>query len=309
MAYRPRGGPFAAAQEKRAVEKNWRFGHSCATAAMSLGARCWAMDRWGLQRFSDRRLLLGAAVRVRNAASVLADIIMPPVCVACRRRLEDHDALCAACWSGVQFIRPPLCDRLGLPLPFDIGGRMVSAAAEADPPDYGRARAVARYDGTMRRLIHDLKFNDRHDGRRLFGRWLAEAGRDILRDPEAVLVPVPQSRLGLLRRRFNQAAILAQEVGGVTGHGFAPLMLARTRRTANQVGLTRDQRRTNVRGAFAVPSDQRMGLGGRPVILVDDVMTTGATARACARALLRGGAARVDVLALALVTDGAVYVS
>ncbi len=118
---------------------------------------------------------------------------MPPVCLACREPLAGHDALCPVCWSGVDFIRPPLCDRLGLPMPFDAGGVMVSAAAVADPPPYGRARAVAAYSGQMRELVHALKFNDRHDVRRLFGRWLVEAGKELLADAD-VVVPVPLSR-------------------------------------------------------------------------------------------------------------------
>jgi len=247
-----------------------------------------------------------AAGALRRAASTLADIIMPPVCAACPRRIGEHDALCPACWRGVRFIRPPLCDRLGLPMPFDIGGRMVSPLAIANPPEYQRSRAVARYDGAMRRMIHDLKFRDHTHARKLFARWLIEAGAELLADREAILVPVPLSRWGLLKRRFNQAAVLAGDVARFTGHAFVPLALRRTRRTASQVGLTREQRRINVRGAFAVPAARKTTLAGRPVVLVDDVITTGSTARACARALLRAGASRVDVLALAIVTDGLV---
>ncbi len=91
------------------------------------------------------------------------DVILPPLCLNCQTRLADHDALCPDCWRRIDFIRPPLCDRLGLPMPYDTGGTMISAAAAADPPPYDRARAVARYDGVMRELIHDFKFRDTHD--------------------------------------------------------------------------------------------------------------------------------------------------
>lgn len=260
-------------------------------------------------RFLASPAARAAARGLRQGGGFLADLIMPPVCVACHARLVSRDAVCAPCWRGVHFIRPPVCDRLGVPLPFDTGGPMISAAAAADPPEYDRCRAVARYAGTMRRLIHDFKFHDRHDARRLFGRWLAEAGAEFLSDPAALLVPVPLSRLGLFRRQFNQAAILAHEIRRVTGREAAPLALVRARRTARQVGLTRAQRRRNVRGAFAVPEREKARIAGRPVILVDDVVTTGATVRACARALRRAGASRVDVLALALVTDGGDQIS
>lgn len=237
-----------------------------------------------------------------RAAGAIADLVMPPLCLSCHAPLTSHDALCPGCWSKIDFIRAPLCDRLGLPMPFDTGGTMVSAAAIADQPEYDRARAVARFDGVMRSLVHDLKFRDRHDARRLFGRWLVQAGAELLAGAD-VIVPVPLTRWRLLSRRFNQAAILAQEVSRLTGVGAEPLALLRTRRTLPQVGLTRLQRRKNVAGAFAVASDCKVRIAGARVLLIDDVITTGATARACARTLKRAGAASVDVLALAMVTE------
>jgi len=238
----------------------------------------------------------------RRTMGALADLIMPPLCLACREPLSVHDALCPDCWRGIDFIRAPLCDRLGLPMPFDAGGIMVSAAAVARPPAYDRARAVGAYAGVMRALIHGLKFNDRHDVRYLFGRWLTEAGADLIRDSE-VVVPVPLGRWRMLTRRFNQAAILSREVARLTGRAYEPMGLSRTRATHTQVGLTRLQRKENVAGAFAVPPRRAAMICGRNILLVDDVITTGATVGACAEALKGAGARRVDVLALALVTD------
>jgi ComF family protein len=240
----------------------------------------------------------------RRVIRTLSDLAMPPVCLVCRAPLAGHDALCARCWREIDFIRPPLCDRLGIPMPYEIGGLTISAAAAADPPPYDRARAVAAYAGSMRTLVHALKFHDRHDVRRLLGKWLVEAGRDLVADTE-IAVPVPLARRRLLARRFNQAAILAREVARLSGLAYEPLLLERTRATASQVGLTRGQRRRNVSGAFAVPPRMASRVQGRKVLLIDDVITTGSTVGACARALRRAGAARVDVLALALVTDHA----
>ena len=245
---------------------------------------------------------LGVESPLRRVAGTIADLVMPPLCLTCHAPLTSHHSLCPICWSRIDFIREPLCDRLGLPMPFDAGGTMVSAAAIADPPEYDRARAVARFDGVMRELVHDLKFRDRHDARRLFRRWLAGAGAELLEDAD-VIVPVPLTRWRLLGRRFNQAAILADEIAREMGVRMEPLALLRTRRTRPQVGLTRAQRRKNVSGAFGVAPGYADGISGAKVVLVDDVITTGATARACARALKRAGAARVDVLALAMVTD------
>lgn len=244
---------------------------------------------------------LGWRRQVGALGSWIAAFIVPPVCLACRERLADMDSLCPACWSRIDFIRPPLCDRLGLPMPFGTGEVMVSASAVANPPAYDRARAVARFDGVMRDLVHGFKYADRHEMVGLFARWLADAGRTLMHDAE-VIVPVPLARSRLLWRRYNQSALLAAAVAASSGKTFAPLALKRIRKTPSQVGLTPDQRQRNVAGAFAVPPSRKHLVDGRNVLLVDDVITTGATVEACARALRRSGARRIDVLALALVT-------
>lgn len=228
------------------------------------------------------------------------DVVLPPLCLGCRTRIMAHDALCPGCWRRITFVRPPICDRLGLPMPFDTGGTMISAAAAADPPDFDRARAVATFDGLMRELIHRFKFHDTHDARRLFGRWLVEAGGDLLGDAD-VLVPVPLARWRLLSRRFNQAQLLALEVSRLTGTPVRPFALARPRSTGHQVGLTRLQRQRNIAGAFRVPAAAIADVSGKAILLIDDVITTGATASAAALTLKRAGARRVDVLALAIV--------
>ena len=201
-----------------------------------------------------------------------------------------HDALCPACWRRIDFVRPPLCDRLGLPMPYDTGGPMLSAAAVADPPDFDRARAVASFDGLMRELIHAFKFHDTHNARRLFGRWLAEAGAEILAEAD-VLVPVPLSRWRLLTRRFNQAQILAAEAGRRAKKPVKPFALVRSRSTAHQVGLTRAQRLRNVAAVFHVPQSEMPEVSGKAIVLIDDVITTGATASAAATALKRAARA------------------
>src|SRR5262245_6556687 len=216
------------------------------------------------------RAVQAAAAVLRTALSACADLIVPPCCLVCRARVGAHHLLCAACWRDVRFIRPPLCDVLGIPLPFDTGERTVSAAAAAHPPAYDRARGVAHYSGAMRILVHQLKYADRHDARTLLGRWLAETGRELLAEAD-IIVPVPLSRLRLLQRQFNQAAVLAGELSRQTGIPADPLLLTRVRSTRSQVGMTRDQRRRNVAGAFSVPARRRPGVRGRSVLLIDDV--------------------------------------
>jgi ComF family protein len=240
------------------------------------------------------------AARLATIFSLAADFLLPPVCLACHRPLAGHDALCANCWRSVTFIRAPLCDRLGIPMRYDSGSAIVSAAALADPPDYHRARAVAHFDGVVRDMIHGLKYADRHDGRRLFARWLSSVGDDLLADAD-LLVPVPLHRFRLFHRRFNQAAILAQELARLRCMSWHPGALTRIRQTPQQVGLTRDQRRRNMSAAFQVPAAAATAIEGRRIVLIDDVITTGATVEACARVLKAAGALQVDVLAVAMV--------
>ena len=232
----------------------------------------------------------------------LLDLALPPICLSCGVHVDRHRMLCPGCWSQVDFITPPLCDRLGVPLPFDSGERAVSAAALAAPPVYDRARAAAAYDGVMRDLVHSLKYRDRPEGCRLFAQWMCLAGADVLEEAD-VLVPVPLHWSKLWARRFNQSALIAREISKSTGLPLLPHVLRRSKRTSSQVGLSLDQRRRNVRGAFIVPDQLSGKVAGRHVLLIDDVITTGATADACARSLRAAGAHAVDVLALARVTD------
>jgi ComF family protein len=231
-----------------------------------------------------------------------ADLLVPPICVACRMPVATHNALCSRCWGGVDFIQSPVCARLGIPLPYDAGPGALSARALMSPPAYDRARAVARHAGVMRDLVHRLKYGDQHHGLRLFGRLLAMAGKELLADAD-ILVPVPLARFRLWRRGFNQAALIAAALSRESGIRTDPLLVRRTRATTSQVGLTLDARRRNVQGAFAVSQSRTGGIRGRNLVVIDDVVTTGSTVEAVTRALKRAGAARVDVLALTLVTD------
>ena len=243
------------------------------------------------------RLALGAA----------GNLLLPPVCIACRSRISSHGLLCGECFASIDFIAPPICARLGVPLPYDTGEPSLSAAAIASPPVYDRARAVARYSETMRDLIQGFKYRDRQEGVALFSRWLAHAGAELLGDAE-LIVPVPLYRSRLWRRRFNQSAMLAQGLARLTEIPADCFVLRRVRRTASQVGLTAEQRVRNVAGAFKIDPKRATEIKGKNVVVIDDVITTGATAEACARVLKRAKAARVDVLALARVVEPTAFV-
>jgi ComF family protein len=241
---------------------------------------------------------------VLSSLRYASDLILPAVCVSCSATLTRHNLLCPRCWSDLHLITPPLCNRLGIPLPgYEGDGPHISMQAMANPPAFARARAAAHYTGIIRRLIVRFKFEDKHEPVPLFLKLMREAGKDLIAGAD-VLVPVPLHRLRLLQRRFNQSALLAQGLGNAAGVPARVTALKRTKRTRAQVGLSEDERHRNVAGAFAVTPSGRLAIAGKAVLLIDDVMTTGATVNSCAKALLGAGASRVDVLALALVAHG-----
>jgi ComF family protein len=228
------------------------------------------------------------------------DVALPPLCPACREPLGDGVGLCAACWSKLSFIEPPYCARLGIPFTYDPGPGLLSMEAIANPPAYERARAAVRYDDIARALVLGFKYGDRLDLAGMMGRWMARAGHELTRETDA-LVPVPLHWRRLWARRFNQSAALAMAISQTCGVPVLHEALKRTRATPQQVGLSKTQRADNVQGAFRVPAERKADIAGKRLLLVDDVLTSGATADTCARALLRAGAAAVDVLVFARV--------
>jgi ComF family protein len=244
---------------------------------------------------------------LRPVLTRLAELLLPPVCISCRRRVGTHGLLCGDCFASIDFIAPPLCARLGVPLPYEAGEGQLSAAAIASPPVYDRARAAARYSDTMRELIQSFKYRDRHEGLPLFARWLTKAGAELLADAD-LIVPVPLYPSRLWWRRFNQSAMLALAVGRLTGIPVDCSALRRDTRPASLVGIRAEQRRRNVRGAFKVDKAHAASIRGKKLVVVDDVITTGATAESCARALTRVRAARVDILALARAVEPTAFV-
>ena len=249
--------------------------------------------------------LRGALGACRDAFAHLPklalDIALPTLCVSCREPV-DGEGVCAACWAKLSFIAPPFCPRLGIPFVYDPGPELLSMEAIAHPPAYQRARAAVRYDDVARTLVHALKYQDRTDLAPTMGRWMARAGKELLGEAD-VLVPVPLHWRRGWSRRYNQSGALAKVIARQSGVKMASEALRRVRATEQQIGLSRKDRASNVQGAFKVVDERKAEIQGRRVILIDDVLTSGATVDACARALLRAKAAQVDVLVFARVVD------
>lgn len=249
----------------------------------------------------QREITVSAGALARRGGHAALDVLFPPLCMSCRARLSEPHSLCAACWSAISFIDEPLCERCGIPFDIDPGGETLCGPCHAKPRDFDTARSLLRYDDASKPLILTFKHGDRLDQAPAFARWLERTGRSLLSEADLV-VPVPLHRWRLWRRRYNQAAIVASRIARLCARPYDPLALERKRPTPSQGKMASAKaRRRNVLGAFRVPPAKNASVKGQAVLLVDDVFTTGATLDACARALKRAGAARVDALTLSRV--------
>ena len=242
---------------------------------------------------------------VGRLATAALDLLLPPRCLACGEPVARQGGLCATCWSPLRFLGPPCCERCGWPLQAVEAEPGLCAACMEHPPPWDRGRAALAYEEASRGLVLRFKHAGRTEAAATFARWLALAGRELLADADLIL-PVPLHRWRLLRRGYNQSALLAARLAKLTGVAWSPAVLRRRRATASQQGLGAAARRVNVTAtAFEVPAARRAAISGRRIVLVDDVLTTGATLGACTRVLRAAGCARVDVLVLARVVKPA----
>lgn len=247
--------------------------------------------------------MLGSPVpAIRQLACWLLDFALPPRCAGCGTIVIDVHSFCADCWKRIEFLYSGGCAACGLPLRATDAECCVVCLAR--PPRIARTRAAVAYDELSRSLVLRLKYGRKVAIARTMARYMAPL---IGEQPEgAVLVPVPLHRGRLWQRGFNQSAIVARELSRCTGLASNPAVLRRVKRTPPLKGLSLRQRRRVVAGAFRV--DDRSAVEGRTVLLIDDVLTTGSTANACARELRRAGAARVELISWARVVRPAQFV-
>jgi len=242
------------------------------------------------------RPLLKPGPRIIGAGRALLDLLLPPLDVTGAPAMTG--GLPAERWGLIAFLEDPVCDGCGAPWEFDPGPGVRCAACTARPRAFDRARAACLYDEASRDMILRFKHGDRTEHAGLFARWIARSAADLVEDADAI-APVPLHPTRLLGRRYNQSAEIARPLARSAGLEYLPDALVRTRRTDSQGGKSGKGRERNVKGAFAVPTDRRKYVKGRRILLIDDVMTTGATLEACAKALLDGGARAVDCAVVA----------
>lgn len=244
----------------------------------------------------------------RAAAGRLLDALLPPRCLTCEAEVAVQGTQCPACFAGIAVITEPFCACCGVP--FAHAGQAAErgpagalcGACAGRPPAFSAARAALRYDAAAKRLILPFKHGDRTELARPLARHMARAGAALLARADAI-APVPAHWRRVIGRRYDQAALLAVELGALSGRKVVPDLLRRARRTPPLGGRGAAERAATVAGAFAVHPARIGALLGRRVLLVDDVLTSGATANACAEALLAAGVGAVDVLAAARVPD------
>ncbi len=218
--------------------------------------------------------------------------------MVCFGNIHENGSICAKCWEKVNFISNPQCEICGLPFDFAAANGSVCAECIREQPKFSKARAVFLYDDASRAMITSFKYKDRIENRIAYAKWMARVGADMLSDAD-FLIPVPLHFGKLLVRKYNQAGILAHELAKISGKRIIVTGLIRRKYTKTQAGFNRRLRFKNIGGAFKVNPQYQSIFNDKKILLIDDVITTGATANECAKILLKAGAAKVEVLTLA----------
>lgn len=232
-------------------------------------------------------------------------LVYPPRCLGCGGQVDSDFGLCGACWGATPFIGGAICDTCGTPLPGDDDGDTLKCDdCMVTPRAWTKGRCALLYKDNARRLVLALKHGDRQEIAEPAARWMAQAIEDLPLQ-NAIIAPVPLHWMRLLKRRYNQSALLAQALARQTGLPVCPDLLQRQKRTKSLDGLTKELRFTSVKGAIRVHPRRRHRMAGRPVLLVDDVLTSGATLSSAADACLAAGSGPVFVTALARVAKDA----
>lgn len=233
-----------------------------------------------------------------RALNTVLNVFMPPRCISCGATIQEAHNVCAACWGDLEFIMTPMCCCCGFPLEDSAKEGSLCGYCIQETPSYDAGRSVFIYSQKSKKMITDFKYGDKQHGLPRFAKWLELYGKPLIETAD-VVVPIPLHRRKLLQRKFNQAALLAAKLAKHTHILYGPEMLLRVKYNPPQASLSFKQRQKNIKGAFRVNPRFKKSLKGQSVLLIDDVMTTGATVKECATQLKKAGAKTVSFLTLA----------
>jgi len=250
-----------------------------------------------------RHVIEQLSIRAKPLVNTVLDIVFPPRCMGCAAPVASAHSLCSDCWKSLRFISEPMCHCCGHPFELAVEAHMLCAECLKESPAFVQARSALYYDEASKRHVLGFKFHDHTELMPLLSEWLVRASGDMLPHID-FLVPVPLHWFRLWRRRYNQSALLCYAVSEKTGIPVAPDALIRAKHTTPQSQLTRLQRLENVKGIFKVRPSIISRIENKNILLIDDVMTTGATIKACTRTLLKAGAGRVYVATVARTVVG-----
>lgn len=243
---------------------------------------------------------LGLRQQIKRLAGRAASVVLPHRCLTCGAVMTDANGLCMTCWEKMTFLGEPCCRICGYPFELNEGRHALCTACTIRHPDYDRARAVFAYDDTSRDLILAFKHGDQTQGAAAMATWLARVAAGMAAEAD-IVAPIPLHRKRLWQRRFNQAALIAQHAARLWNRPYCPDLLRRSRATVSQGHMGLKARHRNVKRAFTLPDRHRDLVDGQTILLIDDVLTTGATVEECSRVLKGAGASCVYVATLARV--------
>lgn len=238
-----------------------------------------------------------AKYKISSIKNVILDVLFPPKCIICGKIISQDGCLCFTCWGKIDFITFPYCSCCGVPFSYEIEEDLICGKCILKKPKYDKAVAVFVYNKYSNDIIHKFKYNDCSYAAKTLSNWMVREGKKLISDTD-LIIPVPLHKLRLMTRFYNQAALLAKFISKNTKIKCDFKSLKRVKNTKQQFGLTLKQRAKNVRNAFFIPEQFKENIKGKNILLVDDVMTTGATINACSYVLKKAGAKKVYVLTL-----------
>jgi ComF family protein len=236
--------------------------------------------------------------KLKPVLNHLLDIIYPPRCISCGDNVHENGSICAKCWSDINFITNPQCNICGFPFDFEVSADALCSGCIKTKPSFSKARAVFIYDDASYNMIKSLKYHDKTENCAAYARWMSRVGSEMINDTD-IIIPVPIHFSKLILRKYNQAALLAHGLAKTSNKKILSNAIIRKKNTKSQAEFSYKERFNNIKGAFKINSEYLDALKNKNRLLIDDVITTGATVEECTKMLLRAKVAKVEVLTLA----------